>query len=109
LRWGARSGLHYLHIVLGARGKAIGLLAGDAPFNPLASLNQTFACNTSGLGAKTDNPTTPWSSLTDVESRNRPGFDSFSDSVLSGELTYYFEDAGLPLWELRSPATDSWR
>ncbi len=107
--WGAaRSGLHYpaiLCLVL-AVSAIEACSAGDAPFNPLASPESDIRPATPAV-SEAQTPHDSLSSLTDVRKPQSARIDSFSDSVLSGELTYYFEDAGLPLVGAQVCSNDS--
>lgn len=96
--WGsARSGLHCAAILcLALAVSAIEACSSvDAPFNPLASPESDRSATPAV--AEVEAPQKSLSPLTDVRARQSVQIDSFSDSVLSGELTYYFEDNGLPL------------
>jgi hypothetical protein len=102
----ARSGLHCTAILcLALAVSAIEACSStDAPFNPLAYHEaDSRPAVPAASGAQT--PHESLSSLTDVRKPQSAQIDSFSDSVLSGELTYYFEDEGLPLVGAQSAVT----
>jgi len=97
--WGsARSGLHGpVMLCLALAASAIEACSSiDAPFNPLASPESDRRPAMPAV-SEVLTPQESLSSLTDVGAPQSAQIDSFSDSVLSGELTYYFEDNGLPL------------
>ncbi len=68
----------------------------DASFNPQAS-SESDRLPAPPADSETQISNESLSSLTDVRTPKSAQVDSFSDSVLSGELTYYFADNDLPL------------
>ena len=94
----ARSGLHCTAILcLALAVSAIEACSStDASFNPLAA-SESDRLPATPAAPEVQTPQKSMSSLTDVQATQPVQIDSFSDSVLSGELTYYFEDNSLPL------------
>jgi hypothetical protein len=107
--WGAaRSGLHCtatlcLALVVIAIEACSSI---DPPFNPLASPESDIRPATPAV-SEAQTPHESLSSQTDVRKPQSAQIDSLSDSVLSGELTYYLKGDGLPLVGAQVCSNDS--